>query len=316
MSNDQLQLAENDLNAAINKIKGQEIHIEQEPKEDNSVEVEVEEDQEQEQSQQSEQEQGEEKKPHRSEFVETDDPKVLQRINDLYGQVKKSDARNQMYVEHNKKLEERLTEALDKLSELERNTKTAASTMVEKDLKTKMREARDNEDWDTFEELNDQLLDLKMEKRFSSQKENESKQQKQQKEQQLTPEQQQQQQTLLNHAAYIESLAQEKDTTGNPLRPYLYDWHPKNEEAVKLFESIPREFAAAGKQITIDKLMDVMHERLMGKKSNSPQQVLSNDRSGALKGNTVKLTQDELYVAKKMGITPEAYAKQKRLLQR
>src|SRR3954469_23045466 len=50
------------------------------------------------------------KEPRRSEFVQTDDPKVIERINDLYGQVKKSDARNQAILDYNRKMEDKLAE--------------------------------------------------------------------------------------------------------------------------------------------------------------------------------------------------------------
>lgn len=248
------------------------------------------------------------KEPRRSEFVKTDDPKVIDRINDLWGQVKKSDSRNQMIIEHNKQLEDRLAEYAEKLSKLERNTQDTASNKVESELKAALRTAREEGDFDTIDDIENKLLDLKLERRLADKL-------PVQKEAQKPPVQQQQYETQLVHNAhYIQNLALEKDTQGNLVRPYLYDWHPKNKEAVELFTSIPREFAAAGKQVDMETMMTVLDERIRGKKPTAQASVLGGGDNDAPVRNTVKLTQAEINVAKNMGISPERYARQKQLI--
>ncbi len=94
------------------------------------------------------------KEPRRSEFVPTEDPKVQERINDLYRQVKGSDSRNQMIIEHNRQLEARLAEYAEKVNQIERNTKSANSTKVEEEIGSAIKTAweegdfeRAGEDW-------------------------------------------------------------------------------------------------------------------------------------------------------------------------
>lgn len=250
------------------------------------------------------------KEPRRSEFVKTDDPKVADRINDLYGQAKKSDARNQMLAEHNKQIEDRLAEAIEKLNKLERNTQDTASNKVEAELKAALRTAREDNDFDTMETIEDKLLDLRMEKRLADK----IPQQKEVPQKAPNPANQAFETQLVHNAHYIENLATEKDTQGNLVRPYLYDWHPDNRKAVELFESIPKEFASAGKQVDMKTMMEVLDERVRGKKSIGKTSVLGGDGNDAPARTTVKLTAAEVEVANRMGISPERYARQKQLM--
>lgn len=280
--------AENKLGDAIKNLKSQikEPKVEIIPEPDEGIEVELE---------------SQKKEPRRSEFVKTDDPKVLERINDLYGQVKQSDKRNQMILEHNRVMEEKLAEYHDKLSKFEQNTKNTASNQVETELKTKLRQAREEHDLDAIEQIEDKLLDLRMEKRLAAPIEKPQPK--------INPQQQQIDKEFLKNAAYVEVISQERDSNGNPLRGYLFDGHPDNWKALQLFQTIPQEFAAAGKQADIKTVMDVMDERIRGKKPKSAN-VLSGNDDDISERQTVKLTQQQAYTAKRMGISPEAYARQ------
>lgn len=252
------------------------------------------------------------KEPRRSEFVKTDDPKVLERINDLYGQVKKSDSRNQMIIEHNKQLEMRLAEYAEKMNRMERGTQDAATNKVESELKSALKSAREDGDFERIDQIENQILDLKMERRLSGLAE--KFQAPPEIPKQKSPEQQHFDTQFVHNAHYIENLATEKDPQGNLVRPYLYDWHPKNKEAVDLFQKIPQEFAAAGKQVDMETLMTVMDERLRGKKPVGRQSVLGGDTNEAPARTTVRLTQAQINVARNMGISPERYAKQLQLM--
>jgi len=250
------------------------------------------------------------KEPRRSEFVKTDDPKVIERINDLYGQVKKSDSRNQMILEHNRIMEEKLAEYQDKLSKLERNTQDTASNKVETELKAALRTAREENDYDAIETIEDKLLDLRVERRLADKMPKPEPKAPPK----VDPQQQQFEAQYLRNAAYLEVLGQEKDASGSPIRGYLFNNHPDNAKALELFESIPKEFAAAGKQADIKTIMDVLDERIRGKKPKQQYSVLSGDDNEAAPRTVVRLTQAEINVAKNMGITPERYARQKQLI--
>lgn len=250
------------------------------------------------------------KEPRRSEFVKTDDPKVIERINDLYGQVKKSDARNQMIVEHNLAMERALFEAKGEIDRIKQTTKDTASDKVESDLKAALRVAREEGDYNTVESIEDKLLDLKMERRLAD---------KIPKQEIVAPKtshpvNQELEKQLVHNAHYIENLATEKDSQGNLVRPYLYDWHPDNQKAVEMFNSIPKEFEAAGKKVDMKTMMSVLDERLQGKKPKQQSSVLGSDGDDAPSRTTVRLTQAEINTARNMGITPERYARQKQLI--
>ncbi len=241
------------------------------------------------------------KEKRRSDFVQTDDPKILERINDLYGQVKKSDAAKQMLIEHNRLLEQKQLEYEERLNKFERTTKDTASDKVESELKAKLRQAREEHDLDTIEQIEDKLLDLRLEKRITPTTTSKPVTQ--------NPVQQQADNQFLNNAAYIKNLSEEKDSNGNLVRPYLYDWHPDNQKAVELFQNIPREFQSAGKQVDIKTIVEVLDERMQGKKRNGSSAVLSGDGDISEK-RTIRLTQAQADVAKRMGISTEAYARQ------
>lgn len=285
--------AESKLGDALKNLKTPEVEVI--PEANNEVEVVIDE---------KPPEVKEVKEPRRSEFVKTDDPKVQARIDDLYGQVKKSDARNQMIIEHNKQLEQRLAEYVEKLNNFERSQKEAATTKVETELKQALRVAREENDYDRMDEIDSKLQTLREEKLKSSLQPVEK----------PKPQQTQYDRQLINNAAYIEYLSQEKDSVGNPLRPYLNDWHPENQKAVELFTSIPKEFEAAGKKVDLKTVMEVLDERMRGKKPTPQASVLGSGDNDAPVRNTVRLTQEEIRVAKNMGITPERYARQKQLM--
>lgn len=290
----EITAAEDKLGDAIKNLKKEikEPRVEVIPEPDDDVDVEIE---------------APKKEPRRSEFVKTDDPKVMDRINDLYGQVKKSDAAKQMLAEHNRIMEEKLAEYVDKVNKLERNTKDSASDKIETELKAKLRTAREEHDLDTIEQIEDKLLDLRLEKRIAP-KAIEQATSKQ------NPVQQQVDQRLVHNALYIENVSNEKDAQGNLVRPYLFDWHPDNKKAVDLFNSIPKEFEAAGKQADIKTLIEAIDERMRGKKSKQNVSVLSGNDDDIPERQTVKLTQQEIYIAKRMGLKPESYARQKQLI--
>lgn len=286
-----IDAAEDKLGDAIKNLKTQinEPKVEIIPDADDGVEVEIK----------------AKKEPRRSEFVQTDDPKVIERINDLYGQVKKSDAAKQMLIEHNRTMDQKLAEYAEKLEKFERANKDSASDKVESELKARLRTAREEHDLDTMEQVEEKLNELRMEKRLSG----------------ITPKapapnpaQQQVDQRFVHNALYIENVSNEKDAQGNLVRPYLFDWHPDNKKAVDLFNSIPKEFAAAGKDVDLKTVIDVIDERMKGKKPNRSSSVLSGSDDDIPERQTVKLTQQQVYTAERMGITPEKYARQLQLI--
>lgn len=299
---------EDKLNQAIAQLRSQAkaepVEVEEIPEQDDSIEIEVKSDTKT--SNDTATTLDDDPKPRRSEYVKTDDPKIQERINDLYGQTKKSDARNQMIMQQNEALEKKLSETLDRLDKYERMQKKEASERVEKELRSKMKEARENGDFDSADKINEDLIALQIERRIPEQQP--EKQPAKQQPPKYSKEQAEQD-------AYIEYLASEKDDKGNIIRAYLYDWHPDNKKASELAVSIQGELTAAGKQPDVYTIFSVLDERMRGKPKKASAQVLgSGDDIPAKK--TVKLTGDQIRVAHKMGISPEAYARQLSMINR
>lgn len=286
---EKLDNAENSLMSAINQIKSGDVEIENEAEE--TVDVELDEPT----------EEPEKKEPRRSEFVETDDPKVLERINDLYGQVKKSDARNQSLIEHNKMLEQKLSEILDRQNKFETDNKKANNDKVETELRNQLKEAREEGDYDRISDLEDKLLDLRLERRLSERIKPEEKPKEEVKEVQS--------EQMTDQERYAYYLGAERTAEGNLVRPWLQDWHPDNEKALKTLNSVREELIAAGKNPTVDVMFKILDERMNGKPRPREATVLSGE-GGPSPKKTVKLTRQQAEVARKMGISAEAYARQ------
>lgn len=288
--------AENKLGDALKTLKSQikesDVEIIPESNKDEDIEIEVSKER--------------KKEPRRSEFVETDDPKIKERINDLYRQVKGADSRNQMIIEHNRLMEQKLAEYEEKVNQLEKQTKIEITNKVETELKTRLRVAREEHDLDTIEQIEDKLQGLRDEKLKSSLAPLPLKSTP-------NPAQKEFDQRMVHNAAYLQNLSEEKDAVGNLKRPYLYDWHPDNHKAVELFQSIPQEFAAAGKQADMKTIIEVLDERMQGKKRQAVG-VLSGNDDDIPDRKTIRLTQEQLYVANRMGLTKEQYAHQLSLI--
>lgn len=301
-----IDASEDKLNNALDSIRKSKTMptVEEIPEDNSDVDVEIPEDKPEEKN-----EERPKKEPRRSEFVKTEDPKVQERINDLYGQVKKSDQRNQMIIQHNQMLEQKFAQAIEEIEKLKQSTKNVATEKVETELRSQLRSARENDDYDAIEKIEDKLDDLRFERRLEEKAPPKIR----------VPTQQPQIDTeTLKQAAYVEYLAQERDQSGNYVRPYLYDWHPDSEKASQMIKSIKQEFESTGKEAGVDLMMKVLDER-MGKKprnSSKTAEVLTNDSSDTPNRNVVRLSQLEIDIAKKMGLTSEAYARQKQMINR
>ena len=293
---EKLNEADATLNSAIEKLKNPEesVEIVEDPQEDIEIQLE-------------EAPEPEKKEPRRTEFVETDDPKVQERINDLYGQAKNSDARNQALIEHNQALEARLSEVLERQDKFEADVKSTKSDQVEGEIKERLRQARSDGDYDTVDKLENDLLDIRLERRIEQRVAAQPKSKQQPQEAlQTSPDQ-----------MYAFHLGSEKDQQGNLVRPWLQDWHPDNEKAINTLMSIRGELENAGKQPDVRAMFSILDERMKGgAKPRQEAAVLPSSDTAHNPKKVVKLTKQEAEIARRMGISPEAYARQKTMLNR
>ena len=77
-------------------------------------------------------------------YVETDNPDIQKRINYLYKQVKSSDERNELLVEHNKKLAEKLEEIENQQRKYSTDIENSRDNNAIIDLKNQIRQARED----------------------------------------------------------------------------------------------------------------------------------------------------------------------------
>ena len=101
--------------------------------------------------------------------------------------------------------------------------------------------------------------------------------------------------------------AAQKDKTGNFLRPWAQTNHPKFRRAVEHAAAVLNDPEFQGEDPGI-MLKEV--DRLMGHVKPANAEVLSGKNEEGGKVKPTKLSQEQLAVAKKMGVKPEAYAAQ------
>ena len=87
-------------------------------------------------------------------------PEQQRKFNDLYKQVKMSDARNKMLADMNQK-------ALDKIDELEKRFSQTDHAEAERILTSRLKEARESGDEDKADKIFQELIDFKVDSRLN-----------------------------------------------------------------------------------------------------------------------------------------------------
>lgn len=109
-------------------------------------------------------------------------------------------------------------------------------------------------------------------------------------------------------AQRVELWAAERDEEGHYKRPWALAHHPKQAEVVAMAQA----YLLSG--TPLEEALSLVEQKMNGqstekKKAPSGDPLPSGDASGSPKGK-LKLSDDQIRAAQKMGVTPEAYAKQ------
>ena len=230
----------------------------------------------------------EEKKPFdpKTDKVDFNTPEQQEKFNYVYKQVKMSDQRNSMLTEQNAMLLKRLEEVE------ERFNKTDAAD-AESVLLTKIKQARDA--GDDAAELNatNALIEFKVSKVT-----------------QKAPEAPVN--TYQPEFSYISNVVQERDDSGNLVRPWFNETHPEFNNTIETLRGIAAKYVG-DPQAVPKSLQELDH--IMRAKMNKPpvQNRAPNPMQGGNLTNvnpkpTIKLTRQELDIAKKLGVDPKRYA--------
>lgn len=230
--------------------------------------------------------------------VEFNTPEQQAKFDYMYKQTKMSDARNAM-------LTDMLQTQQQQLDDLKARFSNTDAADAERILLTKIKTARDSgDDAAEFEALNE-LVDFK-----ADQKLNHAKPPKQQQ-----PNQNNDQQS--KDLRYIETLMEEVDDNGNALRPWLQEDHPDFATAYSLLETkIAPKFN--GDPLYLQKSMFELDQIMRNKmteqtpqqttKARVPNPMQGSNLTNVTKKPTIKMTREEIEIAKKLGVDPKRYA--------
>lgn len=258
-----------------------------------------------------------------AEYVEIDDEKIQARINYLSKQAKGADESNQI-------LRKELNEMRQAVKDL-----LAANEAISSHLTAKEQKEMDKETAETLKNLRSSLerahldgdekevaklteaisdfkADIKVKTAFAQQ-------QAQQQQTKMAARSVDNLQFTEGDVVYLQHLAREVDDEGKQLRPWLNSTHADFTKAVERANELITEAANQGKianladvMVTLDK---EMRKAPAKKKAGNPE-VLSGDGNLTTPLNSKKITlsDDEMRVARKMGLTPEVYKEQKALM--
>lgn len=231
--------------------------------------------------------------------VEFSTPEQQEKFNYMYKQTKMSDTRNQM-------LTNLLQEQQKQLDELKGRFSKTDSADAEHVLVNKIMAARDAGDPSAEMNATKEMVEFLADKKISE-KVNNSPSKSANPVSAESPD-----------SLYVISLMNETDDGGQPARPYLREGDPNFENALNTLESIKNKYM--GDPYALPKAMSELHQLMMPKMTqtapNQPRPVQSRAPNPLQGGNltnhkpqtTIKMTRQELEIAKKLGVDPKRYA--------
>lgn len=228
--------------------------------------------------------------------VEFSTPEQQKKFNDLYKQVKMSDARNHMQSDM-------LAKAMEKLNELESRFSQTDHAEAERILTSRLKDARESGDEDKADRILQEIIDFRVDSKLKTIKV----------EKPIQP-----QKINDPDVQAVVQFAQETDLQGNLLRPWIDANNPNHNNAMKLAGAIATEVNAEFGYVDINEIMARMDKAMKQPALSKPQ---GNSRSpDPMRGNLtnrpaqgkMKLSSLELAAAQKLGVKPEDYLKYKR----
>lgn len=221
-------------------------------------------------------------------------PEQQRKFNDLYKQVKMSDARNKMLADMNQK-------ALDKIDELEKRFSQTDHAEAERILTSRLKEARESGDEDKADRIMQEIIDFRVDSKLKTKAPVNTVMQPSAED--------------IENARTVVRFAQETDASGNLLRPWIDSRHPQYTNAMKMAGAIAVSVDSEFGYVDIPEVMRRMDEAMKPKptqqgNSRAPDPMRGNLTNGSSKGK-MKLSPQELAAAQKLGVKPEDYLKWK-----
>lgn len=231
--------------------------------------------------------------------VEFSTPEQQEKFNYMYKQTKMSDARGQMTMDL-------LQKAMAKIELLESRSNQTDSADAERTLVNNIMAARDAGDSAAEINATKEMVEFLADKKISA-KVNTPPRQAPEPSTSESPDEK-----------YVVSLMSETDDAGQPVRPYLREGDPNFEAALNTLESIKNKYI--GDPYALPKAMSeldqLMRPRMTQTPPNQPRQPQVRAPNPLQGGNLtnhsptpkLKMTRQELEIAKKLGVDPKRYA--------
>lgn len=222
------------------------------------------------------------------ERVEFTTPEQQKKFNDVYKQMKMSDNRNKL-------LSDALKEQDARLTEFEKRFNQTDHAEAERILTNRLKEARAEGDEEKEIKILNELVDFRADSKINQRV---AKQKPTAEPIQADPE-----------VRYVLELAEEKDATGNLVRPWLDASNPQYRSAAIQAEIIGQRMLAETGEIDIPSVMTELDKAMAKRTTSRPRQ--ADPMSGNLTNNRsapkLKLSPDQAAICEKLGIKPEAY---------
>lgn len=253
-------------------------------------------------------------------FVETDNPEVQQRINELYKKTKISEEQNSLLKDELMRMTEgfetREMQLQNQLRELQNRYIEDDTNKTLTDLRNQYKEAISNFEYDKAQEINEKILDFKYEAKY-----NEFFNKIQQQPKQVSKPVKQEFYNNPNDAVEANKLVFEKNENNEFVRPWLQQNHPEFNNVVDMMAAISNKYIRKNERPSISVVMQEI-DKMMGVGQNKGNSNTTLKHAPVLSSNatlnagseqTIKLSDLEKSFANKMGVSEKDYARMRKI---
>lgn len=225
--------------------------------------------------------------------VSFDTPEQQRKFNDVYKQMKMSDARNKMQTDM-------LAKAMEKISELESRFSQTDHAEAERILTARLKEAREVGDEDKADRILQEIIDFRVESKLRP---------KEKPQKVIDP-------MSDPNVVTVVQYAEEKDSNGNLIRPWLNANHPDHRKAMSIAASVAMQSHSELGYDDLEDMLRRMDDAMKPKakpagNNRAPDPYRSNLTNNPAQGK-MKLSPQELAAAQKLGVSPDNYLKGKK----
>jgi len=253
-------------------------------------------------------------------FVETDNPEVQQRINELYKKTKISEEQNSLLKDELMRMTEgfetREMQLQNQLRELQNRYIEDDTNKTLTDLRKQYQDAISNFEYDKAQEINEKILDFKTEIKY-----NDFLNKIQQQPKQVNKPVKQEFYNNPNDAVEANKLVFEKNENNEFVRPWLQENHPEFNNVVDMMAAISNKYIRKNERPSISVVMQEI-DKMMGVGQNKGNSNTTLKHAPVLSSNatlnagseqTIKLSDLEKSFANKMGVSEKDYARMRKI---